>query len=777
MRANRLLIVDDHHSVAEVMAMIAAGCGYEVEVTDDPVKFVDRVVEWQPSHVMLDLQMPVMDGIQVLRALATRKLATKIIISSGVDVKVVEAARRLGLERGLDIATTVMKPFRAGELRRILERLKADENWLTESALAAAIQDRSVGVAYQPKIDLASGALIGFEVLARWRHPRHGVVPPDQFVPIGETSGLIESLTEHIIDQALAQLGKWGAAMPASLAINLSGRSLRDLNLTDRLVARCAAAGVAPERLVLELTETTAMADPVRAMDIMTRLRLMGFRLAIDDFGTGFSSLAQLVRLPFSELKIDKSFVVEAARSAEARTVVRSTVDLAHNLGLKAVAEGVENADLLGLMAELGCDEAQGFHIGAPMPAEQVEDWQRGWAERWQAMARRSLAARTALYDGSERMKAALTQELSDRINPLWDLGRSSLVGWRPVAGGIEALLVPYQAIVDRFAESRRLLQGPRLMGDGTFELARQISGVEPARIALPFQIDDTAAGAVPTDVIEHVLRRYGITETRYRAVALFDIVGFSRYEPRLQVAQLNSLECSINAAQGLLHNIGKTVDLARTTTGDGFYVWNRDKGPEADLDTYLVTLLTLVDNGLARASERGELVPRLRTCFSVGAHYSYYQVDGLDPRGHDYIVGDVTIGLARVVGRCLADQVLIGDFVRPSELDVPLSDPLSFVARAEAAFSRFQDVRVRNQAIRGIRCYFTGENRGGGRFDTTRFSVRDKHGFEHHVFNQKFNVTLKQAGNGAAEHPLFIGKQQADLAEFEADRSPVAQA
>jgi len=773
MPANRLLIVDDQPSVAEVMAMIAAGCGYEVEVTSDPVRFVDRVVEWQPSHIMLDLQMPVMDGIQVLRALSTRRLDAKIIISSGVDAKVVDAARRLGLERGLDIAATVMKPFRAGELRRVLERLKADENWLTESALAAAIQDRSMTVAYQPKVDLATGALTGLEVLARWSHPRHGVVPPDQFVQVGEASGLIESLTEHIIDQALAQLGRWGAAMPASLAINLSGRSLRDLNLTDRLVARCAAAGVAPERLVLELTETTAMADPVRAMDILTRLRLSGFRLAIDDFGTGYSSLAQLVRLPFSELKIDKSFVMEAARSAEARTVVRSTVDLAHNLGLKAVAEGVEDAGLLTLMAELGCDQAQGFHIGAPMPAEQVEDWQRGWTERWQAIASRATDGRR--YDGSERMKAALATDLSDRINPLWDLGRSSLVGWRPVAGGIEALLVPYHAIVDRFTESRRLLQGPRLMGDGTFELARQISGIAPARIDLPFRIDDSAAGAVPTELVEHVLRRYGITETRYRAAALFDIVGFSRYEPRLQVAQLNSLECSINAAQGLLHTIGKTVDLARTTTGDGFYVWNRDKGPEADLDTYLVTLLTLVDNGLAQASERSDLVPRLRTCFSVGAHYSYYQVDGLDPRGHDYIVGDVTIGLARVVDRCLADQVLIGDFIRPAEADLPLTDPLSFVARAEAAFGKFQDVRVRNQVIRGIRCYFTGEARGGGRFDTTRFSVRDKHGFEHHVFNQKFNVTLKPGTDGGAEHPLFIGKQQADLAAFDAERSAVA--
>jgi EAL domain-containing protein (putative c-di-GMP-specific phosphodiesterase class I) len=784
MASNRLLIVDDQPTVAEVMAMIAAGCGYEVEVAHDPVKFLDRVTEWQPSHILLDLHMPVVDGVQILRALATRHIATKIIISSGVDPKVVESARRLGVERGLDVAATLLKPFRAGELRRILEGLKGDGNWLTETALAAAIESRAVVLAYQPKIELSTGRVVGYEALARWRHPRHGVIPPDKFVPLGESTGLIDGLTERIVDTALGQLAQWGEAMPGSLAINLSGRSLRDLGFADRLAQRCAAAGIAAERLVLELTETSTMADPLRAMDILTRLRLMGFRLAIDDFGTGFSSLAQLVRLPFSEIKVDKSFVIDALRSPEARTIVRSTVDLAHNLGLRAIAEGVEDAEILRLMAELGCDQAQGFHIAEPMPAEQVPGWQRDWAER-----RLSTTVRTAgdgstsqaglwspwakVYDGSDELRGALARELAERLNPLWDLGRNSLVGWRAVDGGIEALLVPYQSIVDRFAESRRLLQGKRHMGDGTFEQARQISGARPVPVPLPFRIDDEIPGAVPTDVIEEVLRRYGITETQHRAVALFDIVGFTRYEPRLQVAQLNSLECSINAAQGILRSIGKAVDLARTTTGDGFYVWNRDKGPEPDLDTYLLTLLVLVDNGIARRSERGDLVPMLRTCFSVGPHYSYYQVDGLDPRGHDYIVGDVTIGLARMVDRCLPEQVLVGDFRRPVEQDVALSDPLAFVGRAETAFSRFEDVHVHGTPIRGIKCYFTGE-RHNGAFDATRFSIRDKHGFEHRAFNQKFNVYLK---NGRSEQPLFLGKQQADLAGFEAERIAVARA
>jgi EAL domain-containing protein (putative c-di-GMP-specific phosphodiesterase class I) len=783
MGANRLLIVDDQPTVAEVMAMIAAGCGYEVEVAIDPVKFIDRVTDWQPSHILLDLHMPVVDGIQLLRALSTRRIATKIIISSGVDAKVVESARRIGLERGLDVAATLLKPFRAGELRKILDQLRTDDNWLTESLLHEAIENHAVTVAYQPKIELGSGRIAGYEALARWRHPRHGLVPPEKFVPVGESAGLIDRLTERVVDQALAQLVRWGDAVPGSLAINLSSRSLRDLTFADRLVQRCAANGIAADRIVLELTETSTMADPLRAMDILTRLRLMGFRLSIDDFGTGFSSLAQLARLPFSEIKVDKSFVLDSLRSPEARTIVRSTIDLAHNLGLRAVAEGVEDAALLQLMAELGCDQAQGFHIAEPMPAEQVTAWQQGWAGR-AATAGRTASDGTPegglwspwakVYDGSEELRAALVRELAERINPLWDLGRNSLIGWRPVDGGIETLFVPYHSIVDRFAESRRLLQGRRHMGDRTFDQARQISGARPAHLRLPFRIADTEDGAVPTEVIEQVLRRYGITETQHRAVALFDIVSFARYEPRLQVAQLNSLECSINAAQGILRQIGKAVDLARTTTGDGFYVWNRDKGPEPDLDTYLLTLLVLVDNGIARRSERSDLVPTLRTCFSVGPHYSYYQVDGLDPRGHDYIVGDVTIGLARMVGQCLPEQVLVGDFRRPAEEDIALGDPLAFVDHAEAAFRRFEDVRVHGQPIRGIRCYFTGERRAGT-FDATRFSIRDKHGFSHHAFNQKFNVYLKQADNGVDDEPLFLGKQQTDLADFDAARAAVA--
>ena len=379
-------------------------------------------------------------------------------------------------------------------------------------------------------------------------------------------------------------------------------------------------------------------------------------------------------------------------------------------------------------------------------------------------------------FDGSEEMKIALTALLSERLNPLWDLGRNSLVGWKVIDGGIEVLMVPYRRIVDHVGQSRRLLQGQRLMGDATFEMARALAGAEPTEIDLPFRVADGEPNAVPTQVIEHVLRRYGITETLYRGVALFDIVGFSRFGPSRQIAQLNSLECSINAAQRLMEQIDRRVDLARTTTGDGFYMWNREKGPASDVDTYLLTLLALADNAIARQDGGGEFVPELRTCFAIGPHYSYFQTEGLDPRGHDYIVGDVTISLARMVSKCLPGQILIRDFLRPADETGEPTNPIEFMIRADGAFTRFNGVTLQGRSIGDMRCYLTGLESAPGSFDIARYTIRDKHGYEHAVFNQKFNVYLTDPKHG--ERPsnvVYLGKRQTDLVGFDAELTSVS--
>ena len=779
MTGNRLLLIDDEDAIAKTVKVIANGCGFDVETTADAAIFLDRVANWPPTHVILDLQMPGKDGVELLRELSDLRYAGRIIIASGAGGRIVDAARRLGAERGLDIVATLLKPFRAAEMRDLLTCLAiADPVWESESALRLAIAQNQIFLCYQPKIDLKTGRMVGLEALVRWRHPVQGDLFPDQFIPLAERSGLIQELTWKVIEIGLDQIAEWGTAVDVSLAINLSGANLRDLCFVEQLNEQCITRGVDPGRIVLELTETFAMIDPLNAMEILTRLRLKGFALSIDDFGTGYSSLSQLARLPFSEIKVDKSFVMQADSSPEARVIIKSIIDLAHNLGLHVIAEGVESAPIQKIVTGLGCDLAQGYHISRPLTADRVIPWHDDWQARQaietgaveETVQSHSLHSPWVKhYDGSDDAKAALTQFLSERINPLWRLGRDSLIGWRITGNGIEVLMAPYQNIVDHFTELKRLLRGPRMMGDRTFQLAHQLIGYTPTPIELPFRISDDEPGTVPTEMIEQVLCRYAITETQHRAVALFDIAAFSRYESRVQVSQLNSLECSINTAQEILRQAGKTIDLARTTAGDGFYIWNRLKGAQADLDTYLLTMLVVVDNSIARLSGREPFVPEIRTCFSIGPHYSYHQVEGLDPRGHDYIVGDVTIGLARMISNCLPGQILIGGFNRPADHEADPTNPVEFAIEADGVFDKLDNFRMHGRSVSGILCYLTGEECPNG-FGVARYRILDKHGFEHHVFNQKFNVYLA-ADPVSATPPaaLYVGKQHADLDVFDA--------
>jgi EAL domain-containing protein (putative c-di-GMP-specific phosphodiesterase class I) len=755
MPKDRLLIVDDEPSVAALIEAVARGSNYDVLATADGARFLALVSDWNPTHIVLDLQMPVLDGIELLRGLAARRSPARIVIASGVEGRIVESARQLGLEHGLAIVGTLLKPFRAAQLRALLDAQATQLNWCSGEALAAGLAAGELFLAYQPKVDLGSGEVVGFEALVRWRHPARGLVFPDSFIPVAEEAGLIDRLTDAMLELGLQQAPLWRGATGRKLAFNLSARSLHDLALCDRLAERCAAHGIDPRLLVLELTESSAMADALRGMDILTRLRLKGFWLAIDDFGTGYSSLLHLARLPFSELKIDKTFVMGAARSSEARAIVKSTIDLAHNMGLRAVAEGVESAEIEQLVRELGCDQAQGNHIAPALLPQLIEGWLADWQRR--PGARPALSREVA-----DHPPASFARVLAERVNPLWALGRNTLLGWRPVADGIEVLIVRHQDVLER------LLHGPRLMADDTFLEAAALTGARPAHLPLPFRVGD-AAGAVPSAAVEQVLGRYGITETRHRAVALFGIAGFAGGEPITQVAQLNSLECSINTAHELMRALGRPVDPARTTTGDGFYLWNREKGARADLDAYLLALLVLADNAIARRDSRPELVPRIRTCFSVGPHYSYHQVDGRNAEGHDHILGDVTKALARMIAKCLPGQILIGDFSRPVDDRSQPANALEFVIQADGAFARLDAVRLHGHTVRGVRCYLTGAERDAARFEATRFRLRGDGGAER-VFNQKLNLYLTEDPGALRVDPLYLGLSKDALAGFDAD-------
>jgi diguanylate cyclase (GGDEF)-like protein/PAS domain S-box-containing protein len=242
--------------------------------------------------------------------------------------------------------------------------------------LRRALAAGELVVYYQPKADARSARILGVEALVRWQHPEHGLLGPGEFIPLAETTGLIRPLTSYVLQVALRQCRTWlDAGRDLSVAVNLSTRCLLDLTLPDQITQLLEDTAVTPDRLVLEITESAIMTDPTRALEILNRLHTLGVRLAIDDFGTGYSSMAYLKSLPVDELKVDRSFVKHLRDNQNDAVIVRSTVDLGHNLGLRVVAEGVEDQATWQELATLGCDTVQGYYLAKPMPAAELATW------------------------------------------------------------------------------------------------------------------------------------------------------------------------------------------------------------------------------------------------------------------------------------------------------------------------------------------------------------------------------------------------------------------
>lgn len=244
--------------------------------------------------------------------------------------------------------------------------------------LRRALVSRELELFYQPKLDLRSDRVVGVEALIRWRHPEHGLMGPDRFITLAEVAGLIQPITMWVLDRALRQVRCWlNAGIDLGVSVNISARDLHSVDLPERFAERLDRWHVAPDRLVVEITEHEIMRDRIQAAETLGRLARMGVRVSIDDFGTGYSSLADLRQLPIDEIKIDRSFVADMATDVNDAVIVRSIVDLGHNLGINVVAEGVENAEIRGWLDELGCDELQGYDICHPLPVSQVEAWLR----------------------------------------------------------------------------------------------------------------------------------------------------------------------------------------------------------------------------------------------------------------------------------------------------------------------------------------------------------------------------------------------------------------
>jgi EAL domain-containing protein (putative c-di-GMP-specific phosphodiesterase class I) len=254
------------------------------------------------------------------------------------------------------------------------------------TALQLAVERGELTLDYQPKLSLASGSIGGVEALARWEDARFGSVPPAQFIPLAERAGVIDALTESVLRRALRQWVVWhDQGFTLNIAVNISATTLRDVEFPDFLQHLCLLDGVPCEQITVELTEG-ATQHVLRLLDTLTRFRLKGMGVALDDFGTGYSSLLQLRQLPFTELKIDQCFVADAAREEDSRLIVKSVIDLAHALGLTAVAEGVEDAETLALLADLGCDQVQGYYVARPMAPGSLVPWMLETRGRWDGL-------------------------------------------------------------------------------------------------------------------------------------------------------------------------------------------------------------------------------------------------------------------------------------------------------------------------------------------------------------------------------------------------------
>ena len=339
-------------------------------------------------------------------------------------------------------------------------------------------------------------------------------------------------------------------------------------------------------------------------------------------------------------------------------------------------------------------------------------------------------------------------KQLDTHLNPVWQLGRNAILAWTPVRTGLKVAVIPVRELLQLLAGQPDLLQGPRYLEEMKFNELCRSARLEAIDIITSLRVGPQD-GYVPWQTVEGIIKRYSITETPHRAVMLFDIVGYSKLDPLHQIGQLNSLEYCINSAHRRLMGWGVKVDLARSTTGDGFYVWNRATGLVAEVSLLILLLMVLAENELERAQERHGLVPLLRSCFSVGRHYAYYQIEGLSPRGYDYIVGDVTITLARLIQKTETGQLLIGDFERPRSDSGPetIATP-AFVSQTDKYFRKligreFNGVQISDLGL----SLTTGPDK-----KMEKLVIGDKHGLNHTAYNAVARIYR------GGQIPLMIG-------------------
>ena len=358
-----------------------------------------------------------------------------------------------------------------------------------------------------------------------------------------------------------------------------------------------------------------------------------------------------------------------------------------------------------------------------------------------------------------------------------WSLGQNNILSWAPLDEGILILVLPHYAIAE-FTSAQQGSNPPRVSPSFITELIsgdRQLNFEQMQKVARLLEVKPVyvplrqplSGHPVETQIIEKMIRRYGISYVASRAVTLFDIVGFSLLTPFEQMTQLNSLSYSLNSAHAKMLEQDVGINFARSSSGDGFYVWNRDDGLEANVNLYHFMHIVLADNAIARSKAASRAVPRLRACFHVGSCYEFHQAEGLNPTMHDYIVGDVTIELARMIEAALPGQILVGEFLAnhsqptpdPTQTQAQI-DAVTFLQRAQGNLAKLSGLEFSGERVTAIKCYLTGENMGGGQFSIRRLTIKDKHGLSRVAYNAKVNIYRENT------QPILLGIEDRKLPE-----------
>ncbi len=380
---------------------------------------------------------------------------------------------------------------------------------------------------------------------------------------------------------------------------------------------------------------------------------------------------------------------------------------------------------------------------------------------------------------------SAITDEMSlkERSNLIfldrclhehWGLGQNVILNWCPESDGISLLVIPHYGVAAYSTQAsdpapvpgapgqkpkvdffQTLLSSRRCLTPAQLGKVEKLLGIERTHLPLREPLRNTPS---QNEIIEKMIKRYSITYVPSRAVSLFDIVGFSLLTPFEQMMQLNSLSYSLNSAQAKLLTKRIGVDFSRTTTGDGFYIWNRNLSLEGNVNLYHFMQLVLADNAIAHKKAQHNTVPRLRACFHMGSSYEFHQAEGLNPTLYNYIVGDVTVELARMIDRALPGQILVGEFrseMSPGDSDMSgcvTLDSVDFVEMATRTVEQLAGLELSGERVDAIRCYLTGTRLGNGEFTVRRIIINDKHGISRRVYNAKVNIYRQNA------EPILLG-------------------